>query len=264
MLASRLRAAAACFPRDAHRIGRTMARRGQCTAVEPGNAHEERHARARRGAPSDRMVEAVRVLLEEIGEDPTREGLLRTPKRYAKALMDLTSGYHADLHKIVNGAMFEERHHELVLIKNIRFHSLCEHHILPFVGVAHVAYLPNSRVIGLSKVARITNMFAKRLQVQERMGAQIADTLASVTGAHGVAVALEASHMCMSMRGARAPGATTVTTAMRGRFTEDAGVRAEFLRWVQPAAEVSGSGEDRLAIHVSDAPCVHGDEEHSF
>lgn len=224
MFILRVRAVLPSLAQSGRRIGRTGAQRSRCSAVEPGQAHEEHHARARRAAPSDRMIEAVRVLLEEIGEDPAREGLIRTPKRYAKALLDLTSGYHADLHsaaaphvlrppphsaerpgnrpcaprvayhpaEIVNGAMFEERHHELVLVRNIRFHSLCEHHILPFVGVAHVAYLPNSRVIGLSKVARITNMFAKRLQVQERMGAQIADTLAGVTGAHGVAVALEA------------------------------------------------------------------------
>ena len=149
----------------------------------------------------ERLQDAVRVMLESLGEDPDREGLLKTPKRVAKAMQFLTQGYNQSLETIINGAIFDEGHNEMVLVRDINFFSLCEHHMLPFMGRAHVAYIPNQKVVGLSKLARIVEMYARRLQVQERLTRQVAEALQEALEPQGVAVVMEATHMCMSMRG---------------------------------------------------------------
>lgn len=179
------------------------------------------------------MMDAVRTLLIGLGEDPNREGLKDTPKRVVKALQFLTKGYHESLDELLNGAVFTEDVSEMVLVRDIDIFSSCEHHILPVIGRAHVAYIPNGKVIGLSKVARICEMYARRLQVQERLTVQIADALQGLLKPQGVAVVLEASHMCMVMRGVQKPGSWTVTSAMRGVFAEDAKTREEFMNLIQ-------------------------------
>jgi GTP cyclohydrolase I len=179
------------------------------------------------------MMEAVRTLLIGLGEDPEREGLKDTPKRVVKALQFLTKGYHESLDELLNGAIFTEDANEMVLVRDIDIFSSCEHHILPVIGRAHVAYIPNGKVIGLSKVARICEMYARRLQVQERLTVQIADALQGLLKPQGVAVVLEASHMCMVMRGVQKPGSWTVTSAMRGVFAEDARTREEFMNLIR-------------------------------
>ena len=179
------------------------------------------------------MMEAVRTLLIGLGEDPNREGLKDTPKRVVKALQFLTKGYHESLDELLNGAVFIEDANEMVLVRDIDIFSSCEHHILPVIGRAHVAYIPNGKVIGLSKVARICEMYARRLQVQERLTVQIADALQGLLKPQGVAVVLEASHMCMVMRGVQKPGSWTVTSAMRGVFAEDAKTREEFMNLIR-------------------------------
>jgi len=175
------------------------------------------------------MEQAVRTLLLGLGEDPEREGLIDTPKRVVKALKFLPSGYHQSLDELLNGAVFHENTNEMVLVRDIDLFSSCEHHILPILGRAHVAYIPNGKVIGLSKVARICEMYARRLQVQERLTAQIADALEGLLKPQGVAVVVEASHMCMVMRGVQKPGSWTTTSAMRGTFAEDSKTRQEFM-----------------------------------
>jgi GTP cyclohydrolase IA len=175
------------------------------------------------------MRKAVRTLLIGLGEDPDREGLIDTPKRVVNALKFLTSGYHESLEDLVNDALFHEEASEMVLVKDIDLFSSCEHHILPILGKAHVAYIPEGKVIGLSKIARICEMYGRRLQVQERLTAQIAGALEDVLKPKGVAVVVEASHMCMVMRGVQKPGAWTVTSAMRGAFADDSRVRQEFM-----------------------------------
>ncbi|MFN3678152.1 GTP cyclohydrolase I FolE [Thermosynechococcus sp.] len=175
------------------------------------------------------MEQAVRVLLMGLGEDPNREGLRDTPKRVVKALKFLTSGYHQSLDELLNGAVFHEDTNEMVLVRDIDLFSSCEHHILPIIGRAHVAYIPNGKVIGLSKIARICEMYARRLQVQERLTQQIADALQGLLQPQGVAVVIEATHMCMVMRGVQKPGSWTVTSSMQGVFAEDARTRQEFL-----------------------------------
>ena len=174
----------------------------------------------------------MKKLLVKIGEEPSREGLVRTPERAEKALRFLTSGYHTDLQSIINGAMFAEKCDEMVVIKDIEFYSLCEHHLLPFFGIMHVAYLPNDKVIGLSKVPRIVDMFARRLQVQERLTQQVAATLEEVLQARGVGVICEARHFCMMMRGVEKQHSGTVTSAMLGAFRKRKETRDEFLSLV--------------------------------
>jgi len=176
----------------------------------------------------------VRQQLEEIGEDPAREGLVRTPLRVAKAMDFLTSGYTTTLEEVVNNALFDaEGAEEMVLVKDIEFYSMCEHHMLPFFGRAAVAYLPNQRIIGLSKIARITDVFARRLQVQERLTNQIADALIDILEPHGAAVVIEGKHLCMMMRGVQKQDSSMVTSAMRGTFKDDARTRSEFLDLVR-------------------------------
>ncbi len=179
------------------------------------------------------MEQAVRTLLLGMGEDPDREGLRDTPKRVVKALKFLTSGYQQSLDELLNGAVFHEEASEMVLVRDIDLFSSCEHHILPILGRAHVAYIPNGKVIGLSKVARICEMYARRLQVQERLTSQIADALQGLLQPHGVAVVVEATHMCMVMRGVQKPGSWTVTSAMKGVFVEDARTRQEFMSLIR-------------------------------
>ena len=179
------------------------------------------------------MMQAVRTLLLGLGEDPDREGLKDTPKRVMKALQFLTKGYHESLDELLNGAVFTESADEMVLVRDIDIFSSCEHHILPIIGRAHVAYIPNGKVIGLSKIARICEMYARRLQVQERLTLQIADALQGLLQPQGVAVVVEASHMCMVMRGVQKPGSWTVTSAMRGIFSDDSRTREEFMNLIR-------------------------------
>ncbi|MBD2690328.1 GTP cyclohydrolase I FolE [Anabaena catenula] len=182
------------------------------------------------------MVQAVRTLLIGLGENPDREGLKDTPKRVVKALQFLTKGYDESLDELLNGAVFKEDANEMVLIRDIDIFSSCEHHILPIIGRAHVAYIPNGKVIGLSKIARICEMYARRLQVQERLTVQIADALQGLLKPQGVAVVIEATHMCMVMRGVQKPGSWTVTSAMRGVFAEDGRTREEFMNLIRHSA----------------------------
>jgi GTP cyclohydrolase I len=182
---------------------------------------------------------AVREILLEIGEDPDREGLQKTPDRFTRMLAELTAGYKVDPNKLVNGALFEVDYNEIVLVRDIEFYSMCEHHILPFYGRVHVAYIPNGKIIGLSKIPRIVEMYARRLQVQERMTSQIANFLQELLNPLGVAVLVEGSHMCSMMRGVRKSQATMVTRALLGEFQDNASQRAEFLSLVgKPSADV--------------------------
>lgn len=183
-----------------------------------------------------KIAELMRDVLIRLGEDPEREGLVRTPIRIEKALKYLTSGHRADLNEIVNGALFDVQYDEMVIVKDIEFFSLCEHHLLPFYGKAHVAYLPGEKVVGLSKIPRIVDMFARRLQVQERMTQQIAQTLEEVLKPKGVGVICEARHFCMMMRGVEKQHSGTVTSSMLGAFRENKETRDEFLSLVRQDA----------------------------
>lgn len=179
------------------------------------------------------MEAHYRAIIEALGENPTREGLLRTPHRAAKAMEFLTQGYEQDIEEIVNGAIFESANDEMVLVRDIELYSLCEHHLLPFIGKAHVAYLPAGKVIGLSKIPRIVDMFARRLQIQENLTQQIGNCVQDVTHAHGVAVVIEAQHLCAMMRGVQKQHSSMVTSVMLGRFREDHRTREEFLSLVR-------------------------------
>ena len=180
-------------------------------------------------APDDPLRPLIRQLLEDVGEDPTREGLVATPDRVAKSLRFLLSGYEQNVDEVVNGACFSEAYEEMVVVKDIEVYSLCEHHLLPFYGRAHVAYLPRGKVLGLSKIPRVVDVFARRLQVQERLTTQIADALQEVLGAYGVAVVIDAMHLCMIMRGVQKQHSSAVTSAITGVFRSDEKTRSEFL-----------------------------------
>ncbi|MAG82743.1 GTP cyclohydrolase I FolE [Candidatus Poribacteria bacterium] len=172
-------------------------------------------------------------VIEEIGEDPTRQGLLKTPYRSAKALQFLTQGYTQKVDEIVNGAIFDEEFDDMVIVKDIEFYSLCEHHILPFFGKCHVGYIPNKRIVGLSKVPRVIDMFARRLQVQERLTHQIAQAINEVLQPQGIAVVMEAQHMCMMIRGVEKERSSTFTNVMLGTFREEDSTRAEFFHSIK-------------------------------
>ena len=182
---------------------------------------------------TESIAEAMRRILAQLGDDPAREGLRGTPERYEKALRHLTSGYQQDVKKVLNGALFDVDYDEMVIVKDIELFSLCEHHLLPFFGACHVAYLPNRKVVGLSKIPRLVNMFARRLQVQERLTSQIAQALMNHLEPRGVGVVIEARHLCMAMRGVEKQHSQTVTSAMLGEFRENARARAEFLSLIR-------------------------------
>ena len=185
---------------------------------------------------TDNLKIAYRSVLESIGEDPEREGLLKTPERVAKAMQFITQGYSMDAAEILNSAKFHENYNEMVLVKNIELYSLCEHHMLPFFGKAHIAYIPNGTITGLSKIARVVECFSRRLQVQERMTHQILDVLQENLNPLGVGVVIEARHLCMMMRGVEKQNSTTTTSAFSGQFMKNE-TRSEFLRLI--AAELS-------------------------
>lgn len=179
------------------------------------------------------MQDLIRQLLVSLGEDPNREGLVNTPKRVEKALTFLTSGYTANLDQVLNGALFTVDYSEMVIVKDIDFYSLCEHHMLPFFGKCHIAYVPSKQVIGLSKIPRLVDVFARRLQIQERLTGQIAETIRQVIAPMGVAVVIEATHLCMSMRGVEKQNCFAVTSSMLGLFRENARTRMEFLELIK-------------------------------
>ena len=179
------------------------------------------------------MTDIVAQLLEALGEAPGRNGLQRTPERVAKALQFMTQGYHQDIERLLNGALFPIEYDEMVIVKDIDFFSLCEHHLLPFFGKCHVGYLPNKKVVGLSKIPRVVDVFARRLQVQERLTVQIAETLKRKLDAHGVAVVMEARHLCMMMRGVEKQNTLAVTSSMLGVFRTQEQTRNEFLKLIR-------------------------------
>jgi GTP cyclohydrolase I len=179
------------------------------------------------------MQDLIRQLLTALGEDPDREGLQHTPRRVDQSLRALTSGYHADLDAVINDALFTVEYSEMVIVRDIDFYSLCEHHLLPFFGKCHVAYIPDGKVIGLSKIPRLVDVFARRLQVQERLTLQVAETIRDRIRPLGVAVVMEATHLCMAMRGVEKQNSVTTTSAMLGVFREDARTRHEFLELLQ-------------------------------
>ncbi|HEY7462163.1 MAG TPA: GTP cyclohydrolase I FolE [Gemmatimonadota bacterium] len=182
------------------------------------------------------MAEHVAALLRAVGEDPAREGLLKTPLRVARALRELTRGYEQDVDAILNEAFFSEHYEEMVILKDIELYSLCEHHLLPFFGKCHVGYLPDGKILGLSKIARLVDAFARRLQVQERLTTQIAETLMRALEPKGVGVIVEARHLCMTMRGAEKQHSVAITSAMLGHFRKDEKTRSEFLTLVRSNA----------------------------
>ncbi len=186
---------------------------------------------------TERMREFEQVIrrqLELVGEDPEREGLLKTPSRVAKALSWLTRGYELDPAEVIGDALFAENHENMVMVRDIELYSMCEHHMLPFFGRAHVAYIPNGKIVGLSKIPRVVEVFARRLQVQERLGEQVANALEEVLKPKGVGVVIEAVHLCMMMRGVEKQNSRTITSSLRGVFKDDARTRSEFLRLAHP------------------------------
>ncbi|MBW3572116.1 MAG: GTP cyclohydrolase I FolE [Gemmatimonadetes bacterium] len=186
--------------------------------------------------PETHFQGLVRRMLGELGEDPERNGLLRTPERVEKSLRWLTRGYGLSVRNAVGDAVFDEDHHNMVLVKDIEMYSMCEHHLLPFFGKVHVAYIPNGRIVGLSKLPRIVEIFSRRLQVQERLTEQVAQCIMEVLQPQGVGVVVEAAHLCMMMRGVEKQNSRTVTSAMKGVFLDDLGTREEFLRLVHPGS----------------------------
>ena len=181
----------------------------------------------------DPMQPLVEAVLKELGEDPGRDGLVRTPDRVAKSMRFLTRGYHEDPHEILNGALFDVTYDEMVIVKDIELYSLCEHHLLPFLGRAHVAYIPNGKVVGLSKIPRLVDVFSRRLQVQERLTSQVAESLEEILEPKGVAVVVEAIHLCMMMRGVESQNASAITSSMRGEFEQDSKTRSEFMTLIR-------------------------------
>ena len=179
------------------------------------------------------MENTIRRLLAELGEDPDREGLRETPRRVAKSLEFLTSGYRANIDDVINGALFSVEYNEMVIVRDIDFYSLCEHHLLPFFGRVHVAYIPDGRIVGLSKLPRMVELFARRLQVQERLTTDIAGAIDTVLRPRGVAVVIEAIHLCMMMRGVEQQNAFAITSSLRGAFSEDSKTRAEFMELIR-------------------------------
>ena len=196
------------------------------------------------------MQSLIKQLLAELGEDPTREGLLNTPKRVEKALKFLTSGYDMDVDEVLNDALFTVDYSEMVIVKDIDFYSLCEHHLLPFFGKCHVAYIPRTKVIGLSKIPRLVEVFARRLQIQERLTSQIAETIREKIGPLGVAVVVEATHLCMSMRGVEKQNSFAITSSMLGAFRDSARTRMEFLELLKLRSGV------RTSPDLVEADCV--------
>ncbi len=181
----------------------------------------------------DPIEHHVRAILQEVGEDPDRDGLQRTPLRVAKSLRFLTKGYDQDPETLLNGALFDVTYDEMVLVKDIGFYSQCEHHMLPFFGRAHVGYIPNGKVVGLSKIPRLVEMFGRRLQVQERLTSEVAQTIDEVLKPKGVGVVIEAVHLCMMMRGVEQQNSFTITSSLKGSFQEDAKTRSEFMELIK-------------------------------
>jgi GTP cyclohydrolase I len=201
------------------------------SSMKGSKVHPERTVITHPELPAPDQFEGhVRAILAALGEDPRREGLLKTPERVEKSLRFLTQGYGLTVEDAVGDAVFEEHHQSMILVRDIELYSMCEHHILPFFGRAHVAYIPNGRIVGLSKLARVVDVFARRLQVQERLTDQIADALMEVLDPCGVGVVIEAAHFCMMMRGVQKQNSRTVTSALRGNFLDDRKTRSEFLR----------------------------------
>ena len=194
------------------------------------------------------MQDLIHKLLSALGEDPNREGLVRTPLRVEKSLQFLTSGYVADVDAVLNGALFTVDYSEMVIVKDIDFYSLCEHHLLPFFGKCHIAYIPRKQVIGLSKLPRLVEVFARRLQIQERMTNQIAETIKTKINPLGVAVVVEGTHLCMSMRGVQKQNSFAVTSAMLGAFRDHARTRMEFLELINSRTGVSTSSSERSSL----------------
>jgi len=194
------------------------------------------------------MQDLIRRLLAELGEDPAREGLVDTPKRVEKALRFLTSGYTADVDSVLNNALFTVDYNEMVIVKDIDFYSLCEHHLLPFFGRCHIAYIPNGKVIGLSKIPRLVEVYARRLQIQERMTNQIAATIREKINPLGVAVVIEATHLCMAMRGVEKQNSFAVTSAMLGAFRDQGRTRMEFLELIKLRSAVPGLREHQAGL----------------
>jgi GTP cyclohydrolase IA len=193
------------------------------------------------------MQDLIRQLLAQLGEDPAREGLVRTPSRVERSLAFLTSGYRANIDEVLNGALFTVDYNEMVIVKDIDFYSLCEHHLLPFFGKCHIAYIPKGHVIGLSKIPRLVDVFARRLQIQERMTNQIAETIREKIDPLGVAVVCEGTHLCMSMRGVEKQNSFAVTSAMLGAFQDNARTRMEFLELIRGRASYAVSNMPGLA-----------------
>ena len=201
----------------------TMAARSGMATVDPDDMETD-------NATQVEFEGLIRRQLEMLGEDPDRDGLLKTPSRVAKSMAWLTRGYDLDARQVIGDAMFEENHENMVMVRDIEMYSMCEHHMLPFFGKVHVAYIPNGKIVGLSKLPRVVDVFARRLQVQERLGEQIANALDEVLQPKGVGVVIEAVHLCMMMRGVEKQSSRTITSSLRGLFRDDSKTRSEFLR----------------------------------